>query len=189
MGVGASTAAGLENPFPITPALEKDLIRLSFVVSRLLNSPDIYDLNNLARPGACGDYAVFLKEKLEKRLLPFIADVSDEQIAVVYQNPLKAFSSAERRKLVCQNLTDTMLRLVSIVVACLASLQFESPRAREAAGGSGTGRPLAPVVEGGSRRPAEAERSASPRADYDEGGCSHLLPPSGRPDGPLPSAL
>lgn len=133
MGIGASTAAGLENPFPITPALEKDLIRLSFVVSRLLNSPDIYDLNNLARPGACGDYAVFLKEKLEKRLLPFIADLSDEQIAVVYQNPLKAFSSAERRKQVCQNLTDTMLRLVSIVVACLASLQFESPRAREAA--------------------------------------------------------
>ena len=130
MGAGASTAAGLENPFPIEPAMEKDLIRLSFVVTRLLNSPDIYDLNNLARPGSCGDYAVFLKDKLEKRLLPFIADISDEKIAVVYQNPLKAFTSTELRKQVCQNLTDTMLRLVSIVVACLASLQFESPRAR-----------------------------------------------------------
>lgn len=134
MGVGASTAAGLENPFPITPALEKDLIRLSFVVSRLLNSADIYDLNNLARPGACGDYAVFLKEKLEKRLLPFIADISGGATAVVYQNPLRSFDTVEKRKQVCQNLTDTMIQLVSIVVACLASIQFESPRSREAAG-------------------------------------------------------
>jgi len=134
MGAGASTAAGLENPFPINPAMEKDLIRLSFVVSRLLNSPDIYDLNNLARPGACGDYAVFLKDKLEKRLLPFIADICGGQTSVVYQNPLRSFDTVEKRKQVCQNLTDTMIKLVSIVVACLASIQFESPRSREAAG-------------------------------------------------------
>lgn len=136
MGVGASTAAGLENPFPIEPAIEKDLLRLSFVVSRLLNKPDLYDLNNLARPGACGDYAVFLKDKLEKRLMPFIADISGgaKSLAVVYQNPLKAFDKVETRKEVCQSLANTMVRLVSIVVACLASLQFESPRAREAAG-------------------------------------------------------
>ncbi len=136
MGVGASSAAGLENPFPIEPAIEKDLLRLSFVVSRLLNKPDLYDLNNLARPGACGDYAVFLKDKLEKRLMPFIADISGgaKSLAVVYQNPLKAFDKVETRKEVCQSLANTMVRLVSIVVACLASLQFESPRAREAAG-------------------------------------------------------
>ena len=134
MGVGASSAAGLENPFPIKPAMEKDLIRLSFVVSRLLNSSDIYDLNNLARPGACGDYAVFLKDKLEKRLLPFIADISGGPTSVVYQNPLRSFDTVERRKQICQNLTDTMIKLVSIVVASLASIQFESPRSREAAG-------------------------------------------------------
>lgn len=132
MGIGSSTAAGLENPFPITPGLEKDLYRLSFVVSRLLNSPDIYDLNNLARPGSCGDYAVFLKDKLEKRLLPFIADLSGESLAVVYQNPLKSFDSVETRKLVCQNLSTTMVQLISIVVACLTSLQFESTRSRQA---------------------------------------------------------
>lgn len=134
MGIGASTAAGLENPFPIEPAMEKDLIRLSYVVSRLLNKPDLYDLNNLARPGACGDYAIFLKDKLEKRLLPFVADICGETLSVVYQNPLKAFTSIERRKQVCQDLANTMIRLVSIVVASLASLQFESPRVREAAG-------------------------------------------------------
>lgn len=131
MGIGSSkVVAGLENPFPISPGLEKDLYRLSFVVSRLLNSPDIYDLNNLARPGSCGDYAVFLKDKLEKRLLPFIADLSGESLAVVYQNPLKSFDSVETRKLVCQNLSTTMVQLVSIVVACLTSLQFESTRSR-----------------------------------------------------------
>lgn len=134
MGVGASTAAGLENPFPIEPGMEKDLLRLSYVVSRLLNKSDLYDLNNLARPGACGDYAVFLKEKLERRLMPFVADICGETLAVVYQNPLKSFETVEKRKQVCQDLATTMIRLVSIVVACLASLQFESPRAREAAG-------------------------------------------------------
>jgi hypothetical protein len=136
MGIGASTAAGLENPFPIEPAMEKDLLRLSFVVSRLLNKPDLYDLNNLARPGACGDYAVFLKKKIERQLLPFVLDLSGSSSAItmMYGNPLKSFDTVEKRRAACGILADTMVRLVSIVVACLASLQFESPRAREAAG-------------------------------------------------------
>ena len=138
MGIGASSAAGLENPFPIEPAIEKDLLRLSFVVSRLLNKPDLYDLNNLARPGACGDYAVFLKRKIERQLLPFVLDASGSTSAagetLLYGNPLKAFDTVEKRRVACGQLADTMVRLVSIVMACLASLQFESPRAREAAG-------------------------------------------------------
>lgn len=151
MGIGASSAAGLENPFPIEPAMERDLLRLSYVASRLLNKPDLYDLNNLARPGACGDYAVFLKEKLEKRLLPFVADICGETLSVVYQNPLKSFESVERRRQVCQDLANTMVRLVSIVIACLASLQFESPRVREAAGVPVTH--SAPVQRGGGQDP------------------------------------
>jgi len=151
MGIGASSAAGLETPFPIDAAMEKDLVKLSSVVSRLLNKPDLYDLNNLARPGACGDYAVFLKDKLEKRLMPFITDVSSggitKTMSVVYQNPLKAFDKVETRKEVCQSLANTMVRLVSIVVACLASIQFESVKAREAAGlPAATGTVVAPSI-------------------------------------------
>jgi hypothetical protein len=165
MGIGASTAAGLENPFPIEPAMEKDLMRLSYVVSRLLNKPDLYDLNNLARPGACGDYAVFLKEKLERRLMPFVADICGEKLAVVYQNPLKSFDTVEKRKLVCQDLANTIIRLVSIVVACLASIQFESPRAREAAGVPAA----APVTQrGGSDNVSRAAGSDSDSEEEDD---------------------
>jgi hypothetical protein len=122
--MGAKTSRlSLDNPFPVESKVSRDLDLLSLVVARILNTPDIYDINNLARPGVCGDYAVLLKEQVEKRLLPFIADVSGKKMKVVYQNPTKLIKDAATRKEICSQLTDSALRVASIVLACLASIQ------------------------------------------------------------------
>jgi hypothetical protein len=54
MGASASTPA-LDIPFPIDLKDKSKLDLLTMVVSHILNTPDIYDINNLARPGVCGD--------------------------------------------------------------------------------------------------------------------------------------
>ena len=134
MGAGGSkgAAGAISVPFPVDKRLSNDLDKLSFVAARILNTPDIYDVNNLARPGVCGDYAVFLKKGLEKKLLPFIADISGVKHEVLYQNPRKAISDLEVRKKICGQMVDTMLRAIATVVACLASIQVAS-QSRETA--------------------------------------------------------
>ena len=132
MGAGASRGV-LEDPFPVEPGLSKDLDRLSLVAARILSTPDIYDINNLARPGVCGDYAVFLKQHIEKKLLSYtFQDVSNNEpvgpaLEVVYQNPRRAIAKPEMRQRICRQIADTMLTVIATVVACLASIQVASP--------------------------------------------------------------
>ena len=134
MGNAAGKTKGaISEPFPVSQRLSNDLDKLSFVAARILSTPDIYDVNNLAKPGVCGDYAVFLKKGLEKKLLPFIAtDTDGTLMEVVYQNPRKAIDSLEKRKKICGDMVDTMLRAIATVVACLASIQVAT-QARETA--------------------------------------------------------
>lgn len=133
MGAGASRGVALDDPFPVSATLSRDLDKLSIVAARILSTPDIYDVNNLARPGVCGDYAVFLKKDIEKQLLPFIADVSGERVAVAYQNPRRAIERAETRKEICSQIANTMLTAIVTVVACLGSIQVAWQPSREAA--------------------------------------------------------
>jgi hypothetical protein len=126
MGAGASTAASISDPFPVSPALARDLDKLSMVAARILSTPDIYDVENLGRPGTCGDYMVMLKKGIEKKLLPFVAKTRTGNQEIVYQNPRKAIDNIEDRKMICKSLVNTMLRTITIVVACLASIQVAS---------------------------------------------------------------
>ena len=132
MGAGASTGQlALDSPFPINAGMNKKLDFLSTVVAHVLNTSDIYDLNNLARPGICGDYAVLLKDQIEKRLLPFTSDISGSIESVVYQNPTRMIKSESKRKVICEQIADTAIRVAAIVVASLASIQVAS-ESREA---------------------------------------------------------
>jgi hypothetical protein len=125
MGATVSRSSGIENPFPVGPALSKDLDLLTTVAMRLLSSSDIYDITNLENPGVCGSYAVFIKKNIEKRLLSFVADLSDGAVEVLYQNPSKLIPAAKRRE-ICRLLAETMVTLVATVVALLASIQVKS---------------------------------------------------------------
>lgn len=121
----------LESVFPIDFAQDRNLDKLSMVAARILNTPDIYDINNLSRPGVCGDYAVFLKKELTKKLLPFTVSLPDEKgnpvrTEVVYQSA-QASANDATRKLVCGEMVDTMLRVVAVVLACLSSMQVAGP--------------------------------------------------------------
>lgn len=121
----------LESVFPIDFAQDRNLDKLSMVAARILNTPDIYDINNLSRPGVCGDYAVFLKKELTKKLMPFTVSMPDEKgnptrTEVVYQSA-QASANEATRKLVCSEMVDTMLRVVAIVLACLSSMQVAGP--------------------------------------------------------------
>ena len=129
MGAGASRGI-LDDPFPVDPALSKDLDQLSMVAARILSLPDIYDINNLARPGICGDYAVFLKQNIEKQLLGFVfQDISANgpAVNVLFQNPRRAISKPEVRQQICRQIAGTMMTVIATVVACLASIQVASP--------------------------------------------------------------
>ncbi len=126
MGGTVSRPGGVENPFPVGPALSKDLDLLTTVAVRLLSSSDIYDITNLENPGACGAYAVFMKKNIEKRLLSFVADLSGgESIEILYQNPGKLIPTAKRRE-ICKQLAETIVTLVATIVALLASIQVKS---------------------------------------------------------------
>lgn len=144
MGGTVSRPGGVENPFPVGPALSKDLDLLTTVAVRLLSSSDIYDITNLENPGACGAYAVFMKKNIEKRLLSFVADLSGgESIEVLYQNPSKLIPAAKRRA-ICKQLAETIVTLVATVVALLASIQVKSDSRSAAA------RAAIPVQKGGA---------------------------------------
>ena len=125
MGASGSRAS-LEVPFPVNNANQKNIDLLTEIVSHILNTPDIYDLNNLARPGACGDYAVILKNDVEKKLLPFTVDISGKLTSVVYQNPTRMIKNEATRKKICSDITNSAIRIAAIVVACLSSIQVAS---------------------------------------------------------------
>jgi hypothetical protein len=127
MGAGASTArASLSEPFPVSPGLARDLDKLSMVAARILSTPDIYEVENLQKSGTCGEYMVLLKKGLEKKLLPFVAKTRAGTQEIVYQNPRRTIDSLEDRKAICSSLVNTMLRTITTVVACLASIQVAS---------------------------------------------------------------
>jgi hypothetical protein len=136
-----------DDPFPIDEGTSRDLDKLSMAAIRILSTPDIYDLNNLARPGVCGDYAVFLRDTIAKRLLPFVADISGgKTVDIVYQNPRKAMDRPELRKEVCTQLATTMVRTMAVVVAALSSIQIARP-SREYAASIQRGGALSEVID------------------------------------------
>lgn len=137
----------MENPLPISPGLENNLNKLSQLTARVLSTPDLYDVENLARPGVCGDYAVILKKYFEKEIksaLPtFVTEVDlsgkggpKERVEVVFMNPRKLMNDKAREE-VCKSLTNAMLRTIATIVACLASIQVAVPARKTAVAGIG----------------------------------------------------
>jgi hypothetical protein len=155
MGAGASTglSADVKNPFPISPEQSTNLDKLSMVAARILSTPDLYDFSNLAKPGVCGDYAVFLKKDLTKKLLPFVTQVSTkegappERVEVVYQSSRGSLPDRKAREKVCGEMVDTMLRVCMTVVACLASMQIATTSREAATAGIGAGATTDGVVQ------------------------------------------
>jgi hypothetical protein len=125
MGAGASVPTNIvSDPFPIDGGTSTRLDLLSTVVNRILSTDDIYDLANLTRGGTCGDYAVFLKENIEKKLKTFIADLGDDKKAVVrYGTSNSSIVDPVVRKKVCSDLATSMVTVIATVVACLGSIQ------------------------------------------------------------------
>ena len=162
MGAGGSKGDRIagDSIFPLDEATDKKLDRLSYLMARMLSTPDIYDISNLTKPGTCGEYAVFLKQKIERQilkqtsyadrmydhLLPFVVDISGEPaVEVVYKNPRKAGIDMESRRRICSSLANTVLRAITTVMACLASIQVKSKsredqveRVPKMVGGSGS---------------------------------------------------
>lgn len=139
MGNASSKGGGSKGRsiIEIPSTVQKDLEKLSIIANQILSSGALYDFNNLARPGVCGDYAVFLKKDIEKKLLSFTTTVdicgSKQRMELMYQNPRKMISNDATRKAVCSSLATSMIRLASTVVACLASIQVGTPGQRSTA--------------------------------------------------------
>ena len=131
MGAGGSKSrAQRVGGIVIPPSVQTDMDKLSEVVRQILAKGVLYNFNNLARPGVCGDYALFLKKDIEKQLLSFTTtvDVSGggkKRLELVYQNPRQMLPEADR-KAACSSLATAMIRLAATVVACLASIQVAS---------------------------------------------------------------
>ena len=133
MGNTSSSTVSATAPFAISDSTNNDLNRLSFIATRLLSSSDLYDVENLAKPGTCGNYSVVLQKGIENTLLPFVVDLDNNQLSeVFYHDPRKAFADLEKRKKVCKDLTKTMLRAIATVTAALASIQVVKSRSRDA---------------------------------------------------------
>lgn len=132
MGSANSKRSPTGRPFVVDPVQNKNLDMLSAVAARLLSLPDIYDLNNIRKPGTCGDYAVFLKETMTQNLLPFMADIDlgdgkgVRPVPVLYQSAKRLIKDDKVREKICGSITDVMLRTVAIVIACLSSMQVVS---------------------------------------------------------------
>lgn len=128
-----TTSSRSTTPFAISDAANTELNRLSFIAARFLGSSDLYDIENIVKPGTCGNYSVFMRKGIEATLLPFVVDLSDGKTAeVFYQDPRKAIDSLEVRKTVCKQLTNTMIRAITVITAGLASIQVVKSRNREA---------------------------------------------------------
>ena len=134
MGVGASV--DLSNPFPVDDKLQKLLTHVSKIATHLLSSSDIYDIKNLSRPGSCGDYAIFLRKGIQETLLPFVASVDGKEYEVLYQNPLKAVDDQDKRKKICGDIANSMIKVIATVVACLGSIQIVTPSSIVQRGGA-----------------------------------------------------
>jgi len=149
MGAGGSKGHYItgDSIFPLNSEIDYTLNIVSRLAARMLSTPDIYDITNLAKPGTCGDYSVFLKKKLERQimkqlahddrrydhLLPFIADISGAPaVEVVYKNPYKANIDGDSLKKLCTSLAETMIRAITTVVACLASIQVRTKSREDA---------------------------------------------------------
>ena len=133
MGAASSRSGGvdIDTPFPIDDAHNSNLDVLSMIAARILNTGDIYKLDNLGNPGECGNYAVFLRDKIEQTLLPFVLDVDatgkgSKQTEVLYQSSVTSIPDINARKKICSELATTMITVVSIVVASLASVQVKT---------------------------------------------------------------
>jgi hypothetical protein len=137
MGAAASSRAGgvdIDNPFPLDEGHNSNLDVLSMIAARILNTGDIYKLDNLTNPGECGNYAVFLRDKIEQTLLPFVTEVDmtgkhgsiKTQKEILYQSSTVSIPEAGARKDICSELATTMITVVSIVVASLASIQVKT---------------------------------------------------------------
>lgn len=125
MGAGASVPTNIvSDPFPIDGSTSTRLDLLSTVVNRILSTDDIYDLANLTRGGTCGDYAIFLKENIEKKLKTYIADLGDDKKAVIrYGTSKSSIADPAIRKKICSDLATSMVTVIATVVACLGSIQ------------------------------------------------------------------
>jgi hypothetical protein len=130
--MGASASIALNDPFPVDQKGRKDLNLLSNIAARILATADIYYIYNLRSPGTCGEYSVFLKDKITQQLLPFASEFNKKDInqkgeskIYLYQNPNKVFDDLVTRKQICSELAVSIMRLVSTVVACLASIQYK----------------------------------------------------------------
>ena len=130
--MGAAGSVALNEPFPLDEKGRKDLNLLSHITARILATADIYDIYNLNKPGTCGDYSLFLKDKIVQQLLPFASEFNKKDInqkgtsqVYLYQNSLKVFDDAVTRKQICSELATSIMRLVTTVVACLASIQYK----------------------------------------------------------------
>jgi len=130
--MGGAASIALNQPFPIDQKGRKDLNLLSHIASRILATPDIYDLANLSTHGVCGAYSLFLKDKIMQQLLPFASEFNKKDInqkgeskIYLYQNPRKVFDDQVTQKQVCAELALSIMRLVSTVMACLASIQYK----------------------------------------------------------------
>ncbi len=157
--MGAAESRLLETPFPIDPTQNSNLNRLSVIATRLLSTADLYDINNLSKPGVCGDYTVFLKDEITKQMLPYVTKVAvpvvgaakdatrEERLDLVYQTPHSVLKNDAVRKQVCQNMVNTMLRVVATVLACLASMQVKSTAREVAVAGSQRGGGVSLVFE------------------------------------------
>ena len=123
MGGLTSKEVTLRDPFPLDEYTKNKLNLLTTAVNHILNTSDIYDINNLVRPGVCGDYVILLKKQIEQRFLSMSLDISGVQQSLVYQNPERLYHNKEQRKEACSKLTNTAVTIASIIVACLASIQ------------------------------------------------------------------
>jgi hypothetical protein len=117
----------VKNPLQLTDSMNSSIDAISLIVSRILNTPDIYDLKNLKKEGVCGDYIVLLKEKLmaSMAMLPYYTASGEE---ILYQSPDRLIQDTETRRRVCKELAESSLSIASIVVACLASIQISTKK-------------------------------------------------------------
>jgi len=131
MGAGASHVETIlkdvKNPLQITDKMNSSLDIVSLIVTRILSTPDIYDLKNLKKEGVCGDYIVVLKEKLmaSMALMPYYTASGEE---VLYQAPDKLIQNPATRKRICKEIAESALTIVAIVVSCLASIQVSTKK-------------------------------------------------------------
>ena len=130
--MGAAGSVALNDPFPVDEKGRKDLNLLSHITARILATPDIYSIANLNRPGVCGDYAIFLKDKIMQQLLPFASEFDKKDInqkgtskIYLYQNPLTALRDPVTQTQICAEIANSVIRLALTVVACLASIQYK----------------------------------------------------------------